>query len=495
MTGLIEEIRRLYLPIFSIDYALSILDWDIATYMPRKVIEKRKFVMAELEKLRRKLILRKEVKEFIKKAGKEELNEIGKGMLRELKREIEIYEKLPEEFLEEFEKIRREARVVWEEAKKKSKFKLFLPYLEKIVELTRKKAEYLGYEKHPYDALIDLFEEGFRKRDLDKFFKELKPIVKKRFEKIRKSENYIETHPLEKEKYDKEKMRELNLLIAKEMGYDFERGRIDISAHPFTLDLPYTDIRFTTWYHEKDFRRSLFATIHECGHALHHLQINPELWGTPAGFGSFYALGESQSRFWENYIGRSYEFVKAHYKIFCKYLPFLKNYSKDDVYRYFNLVRPEVIRVESDEITYHFHVLLRYEVEIGLIEEKINAKEVPEIWNEKMEKYLGIIPKKDSEGVLQDVHWSEGYFGYFPTYSIGSVLAVSIGERMKEELKGIEKDIEKRKFERIRDWLKKNIHWWGAVYTTKELAKRIGIDLFNLSGFKRYLKEKFEKIY
>jgi len=442
------------------------------------------------------MLLSPEFRELVNQAEKEEkLNDFEKGVIRVLKREIRIFEKLPPEFVEEFEKLTAEAKVVWRKAKEKSDFSIFEPYLTKIVDMSRKKAELLGYDEHPYDALLDLFEEGLKTREVEDMFGNLKPSLVDILKRIRNSDGYQDKHPLEKEKYDIEKMKQLNKKILELFGFDFNRGRLDISAHPFTNSMGIFDVRITTRYAGYDFRRSLLAVIHEFGHGLYELQIDEKLMATPIATGVSLGVHESQSRFWENMIGRSLAFVETNFDLLKEFLPFLEKYQISDVYRYFNLVRPELIRVESDEVTYNQHIILRFEIEKGLIEEKLDVSELPQIWNENMDRILGIRPPNDALGVLQDIHWSMGAIGYFPTYSIGTILAVQIARKMESEIGNLSDLIHEKKYGEIRTWLKDKIHRWGSTYPPKELIKRALGENMNVRYFIDHLERKYKRLY
>jgi len=258
----------------------------------------------------------------------------------------------------------------------------------------------------------------------------VKEGVKKIYSKILSSEEFIEKHPLEEEKYDVTSMKLLNKFILKKIGFNFKHARIDVSAHPFTQNIGLKDVRITTWYHGKDFRRSFFAAIHEFGHAIYELQISEELAKTPIGTGVSMGIHESQSRFWENVVGRSEAFLEYFYEDLKAFLSFLEEYSKKEVLKYFNLVRPEYLRVEADEVQYPLHVILRYEIEKALIAEELSVSEIPTVWNEKMKNYIGITPPTDSLGCLQDIHWSLASIGYFTDYAIGRILKAQIKHKL-----------------------------------------------------------------
>ncbi len=458
----VKEILRRYREVWALEHALSLMTWDMETYMPEAGFRERGEARAVLRRMIQRTLTSQELKSLVWRA--EPRNDFERGVIRVLRREIERLEKLPSEFVEEEAKVATEAYSVWVKAREKSDYKLFSPHLGKVFELAKRKAELLGYEKHPYDPLLDWFEEGFSVADCEKLFS----IIGELSELFRKvSERHPREHPLEKEEYDKQRMRELNMRVLEAVGFDFKRGRLDTSPHPVTFGLGLDDVRITTRYHERDFRRSLFAVLHEFGHAAYDMNIDRVLWLTPVQRGASLGTHESQSLFWENVVGRSIAFVEAFYRDMIEYLPFLRSYSIEDIYTYFTLVRPELIRVEADEVQYVLHVYLRYRIEKEILEEKLSVSELPQAWEELMEELIGVKPKSHREGVLQDVHWSQGYVGYFPTYAIGRVLAAQIALSVKD----LDEKVRERRFSEVMSYLRERVHRWGAVYPPRELVK------------------------
>ncbi|RLG51994.1 MAG: carboxypeptidase M32 [Thermoproteota archaeon] len=478
----VKEILRRYREVWAIDHALSLMSWDMETYMPEAGFRERGEARAVLRRMIQRILTSQEFKSLVWRA--EPQNDFEKGVIRVLKRKIERYEKLPPEFIEEEAKATTAAYSVWVKAKEKSDYKLFSPHLSRVFDLAKRKAELLGYEKHPYDPLLDWFEEGLTVADCEKLFSitgELSELFKKA------SEKYPQKHPLEEEKYSEQRMRELNMKVLKAMGFDFKRGRIDVSPHPFTSGIGLDDVRITTWYHGRDFRRSLFAALHEFGHAAYDMNIDRALWLTPVQGGASLGVHESQSLFWENIVGRSMAFVEAFQRDMVEHLPFLREYTAEDVYRYFTLVRPELIRVEADEVQYVLHVYLRYKIEKDMLEERLDVSELPQVWDELMEKLIGVKPESHRDGVLQDVHWSQGYIGYFPTYAIGRVLAAQVALLIKE----LEEKVREKRFSEIMGFLREKVHRWGAVYPPRELVKRALGEELTPPKLLEYLKLKY----
>ena len=492
----VRKVLSLYEPIWALEYSMSMLYWDLNTYMPPGAAEERGVARAKLVALKQKLLLSPEFREAFRVAEKEEgLNVYERGVLRVLKREIEKYERIPRELLEEEARVTTEARKKWEEAKGKGDFRLFRDDLARVVDVERRKAECLLKEGMAglYDALLDLYEEGLTARDVDRLFSELTGPLISLFRKVLDAGYFPSKHPLEEEAYDPEAMKYANLLVLEKLGYDFNRGRLDVSAHPFTTNMGLDDVRITTWYQGNDFRRSLGAAVHEFGHALYELQIDRRLARTPVGEGVSLGVHESQSRFWENIVWRTRAFAEHFTPLLRPFLPFLRRYSTNDVYRYFCIVRPEYIRVEADEIHYPLHVVLRYEIERGLIEGSVSVDEVPQLWNEKMEKYIGLTPPNDRLGCLQDVHWSAGYIGYFPTYVIGSVLAAQIARSLEKELGSIEELVREGRFAPIREWLREKVHRWGSALPPKELVREATGEDLTARYFLEYIEAKYAR--
>jgi carboxypeptidase Taq len=419
-----------------------------------------------------------------------DLDDEERGIIRILRRELDFYTKVPPELVEEQARITTEATVVWRQARKGSDFKLFKPHLEKILALTRKIADCLGYTKHPYNALLNLYEEGFTVRDADSVFSRLVPKTKQILEKVTAEGVYPPRHPLESIKYDTDAMVRVNEGILQMLEMPKDRFRMDVSTHPFTTGIAPDDVRITTRYEGVNFKSTLFSTIHESGHALYDLQIGDKLRFTPVANGPSLGLHESQSRFWENVVGRSKEFTKLLNPLLKKNLPFVSRYSPEQLYLYFNTVRRSLIRVDADELTYNLHIVLRYELEKKMLNGDISVSELPEVWNDTFEDYLGMRPKNDSDGVLQDIHWSGGSLGYFPTYSLGNVVLGMIWHKMGDgEL--VRKSVGQGDLMQLRKWLQVNIHQWGAVYSPKELQMRLFGEAYNPDSLLKYYEMKF----
>lgn len=484
----ILKILDYYKNLWALSYTTGIVHWDLETYMPKDGASARGEALARISTLRQKMFLDDEFVKLIHKSKLiKGLTSEEKAVVRILLKNLEFYEKLPSSFLEEFEKLTNTATVVWRDAKTKNNYKLFEPHLKKIFEMNRKMTELIGFEDSPYDALLDMYEEDLKTTQVLNHFNSIIPQLKNILTRIINSKNYIKSHYLEKARYDKVELQILNQKVLADFWPQFGNNfRLDVSSHPFTTSFSNKDTRITTWYHEKDFGRSLMATIHEFGHALYDLQSEDKLEMTPVAGGSSLVVHESQSRFWENHVGRSRTFIEKYIKNIRKVLNNNK-VTVEDVYTYLNKVSPGPLRVEADEVTYHFHIALRFEIEKGLIEGKLKFKDLKEIWNEKMKDYLGIMPKNDSEGVLQDIHWSGGSVGYFPTYSLGTFLGSQWEEKCKEEIKN-------GNYSALENWLKKNIHRYGSTYVLGDLLTKNKMQ-FDSQVNLNYLEKKYSEIY
>ena len=353
-------------------------------------------------------------------------------------------------------------------------------------------AEKIGYEKHPYDALLDSFEEDLTVDDLDKVFGELTPRIQKILKKLVDIDSpFCKESKLAKSKYDIQSVDKLNHDILTLLQYDRKRFRMDVSTHPFTETMGLNDVRITTRYEGTDFKKSISSTIHEAGHALYDLQCDQSLSVTPLEGGSSLALHESQSRFWENIVGRSLSFVQLIAPMIRKQVNFANQVTDHELYLYFNNVKADYIRVDADEVTYNLHIALRYEIEKKIFGDELSVSEIPEFWNDRMEQLLGVRPTNDSQGVLQDTHWSSGLFGYFPTYTLGNLVSAIIASKMRNDLEDYEKDIKRGDFQPIREWLRLKIHQHGSAYAPKVLLKNTLNEGYNPDYFVTYIETKY----
>ncbi len=486
---IVKEILEKYAQVWALGHAQAVLGWDTETHMPEAGARSRGMAGGQLAVLAQKATV--EMDPLVRKAERaRDLDDMEKGIVRAMRRNLDYFLKVPPEVVEEIQRVTTEATVVWRQARKKSDFKLFRPHLEKIVDLQITVAEKMGYQKHPYNALMDMFEEGFTVRDADAVYARLIPESKRLVEKVMKAGVYPSRHPLESVKYQTAALERVNEAVVGLLKMPVDRFRMDVSTHPFTVQIARDDVRITTRYEGSDFKASVFSTVHESGHAIYGLGVDPKLAFTPIGDGASFGVHESQSRFWENVVGRSREFVKLLGPILRKDLPFVKGHDDEDLYRYFNTVRKSFIRVEADELTYNFHTALRYEVEKKVIAGEVKVAEVPSLWNDTFEDYLGMRPRNDAQGALQDVHWSGGSFGYFATYTLGNVIAAMIWHKMKDGAV-IRDALEDGDILQLKEWLGTNIHRFGSTYAPKELQERVFGEAYNADRLLRYFNAKF----
>jgi carboxypeptidase Taq len=487
--SIVKDILSKYRQVWAINHAMAVLGWDTETHMPPAGARARGIASGQLAVTIQKATI--ELEGLVRKAEKaKDLDDMEQGVVRVLRRDIDYFLRIPPELVDEIQRVTTEATVVWRTARKKSDFRLFRPSLDKIIHLERKVADRLGYEKHPYNALLDIYEEGFTVREADRVYAKLIPESEKILAKVVAAGVYPSKHPLESKNYATAAMERVNNRVIDLLEMPKKRFRMDVSTHPFTTGIAHDDVRITTRYEGVDFKATLFSTIHESGHAIYDLGVDPKLAYAPTGGGASYGIHESQSRFWENVVGRSRDFVRLARPLLRDNLPFVSGYDEDQLYYYFNTVRKSFIRVDADELTYNFHTALRYEVEKKAIAGEVTTGELPELWNDTFEEYLGRRPKRDAEGILQDVHWSNGSFGYFATYTLGNVVLGMIWHKMGAG-KLVREAVSGRDLAKLKSWLGRNIHRYGATYAPKELQERIFGEAYNPDRLLQYLNTKF----
>lgn len=476
--------------------ALSLIYWDLRTGAPKKGVEQRSEVIGMLSSEVFKMSTSEEMAAYIVKlSSAKHLSEVTKKTLDECKKEYDRNRKIPAEEYKEYVILQSKAESIWEEAKAKSDFELFRPYLEKLVEMNKRFIGYWGYKGNKYNTLLDMYEPGVTVDILDRVFSELREKIVPLVKAISESTNKPKTDFLFKT-FPKEKQREFSLEILKQMGYNFEAGRLDETVHPFAIGLNPGDVRVTTKYDENDFRTAVFGTIHEGGHALYEQNISSSLIGTPLCTGTSMGIHESQSLFYENFVGRHYSFWKKNYDLLKKYANGqFDDVELDDFYRAINESKPSLIRIEADELTYPLHIIIRYEIEKGLFNDEIHVKDLPQIWNDKYEEYLGIRPINDANGVLQDVHWSGGSFGYFPSYALGYMYAAQFKKAMLKDLPNYDELLESGNLLPIKEWFTEKVHQFGKMKKPLEILHDVTGEGLNAKYLVDYLYEKYKKVY
>jgi carboxypeptidase Taq len=476
----------------------ALLGWDQMTYMPTSGASDRAEQSALISRLSHEKVVSDTFWNHIQILSKniDQLDEKDQHVVTRLEKDIEKSRKIPSDFVTRSVKTTTMAYQKWEEARKQNNFTIFSPHLKEIVSLEK---EYCGYINLPgprYNSLLDGYEEGMTVDLLKREFAILKQDIVHIFQKIQDSDRYQKQEkPILK--MDAASQKNLTQLIMKQMQLPNEKSRIDESTHPFTTSLGYNDVRITTSYARENPLFSFFSTIHEAGHALYELGMPQDNYkDTVISDSPSLGIHESQSRFWENMIGRSKAFWQYFYPEFTKHAPQnFHNISFDDWYFTVNMVKPSFIRVEADELTYCLHVILRFEIETDLMEEKINVDDLPTIWNEKMHDMLGITPSNDVEGVLQDMHWSGGSIGYFPTYAIGSIYAAQLFQQLVKDQPDTIHHISQGKFTEIISWLRTNIHNQGRLYCADDIIKKVCGEGMNSKIYTSYLQNKYFNLY
>ena len=472
----------------------SFLTWDQEVMMPEEGIKARSKQSSILSRLEHQKITGEQLEEKINSIKRSNLDEKQEAILREVERERKRSKKVPEDLNEKISKKSSEAVDVWKKAREENDFSLFKEELEELVELKRKYAQHIEPDREPYKVLFEDFEPYLEFERAEKILEELKDELSEFFEQIKASKVKISDESLRENLSDDENM-ELARMTAETIGFDFDRGRLDTSTHPFTLGNQF-DTRITTRFKEDSVAENIAITLHETGHALYNLGTPEEHYGTPLGEPRELVIHESQSRLWENHVGRSEEFWKYFSGELEEISDKFEEIPAEKYYRAVNKVRHDnLIRTEADEVSYHLHIILRFELERKLINGEIEVEELPELWSEKMEELLGVRPDNDAEGVLQDIHWGWGSFGYFPTYSLGSVLAAQLYSKAEEEIDGLDRKIERGEFEPLLEWLREKIHKHGQLYTTEELIEKATGEKLKADYFLEYVKEKYGELY
>lgn len=363
-----------------------------------------------------------------------------------------------------------------------------------MIDLAIKQAECVGYEGHIYNAFLDDFEKGMTVEALDRIFPPLRDGLVALLDKIMKAKQGEPHHP--EGEFDKGRQEQLSLMLLDAMGYDYkESGRVDETEHPFTTSLGPKDVRITTHYYEESIESAIFSSVHEGGHAIYDQNMPHQLAEYGIDEAPSMGIHESQSRFYENIIGRSLSFWRAFYPKLQKIFPEYQEISLEEFYRIINKVTPSLVRTEADEVTYSLHVIIRYEIEKLMVSGAVSVDELPALWNQKYEEYLGITPPNDSEGLMQDVHWSEALIGYFPSYALGNLYGAQFYHQMKKDIPNVTEQIEAGDLTEIFNWLKTNVHEQGNLYTPAELVERVTGEPLNPQYFLDYLNEKYSRIY
>ena len=490
-----ERVMEIYREVSDLHGAAALMGWDQETYMPPKGAATRGRQLATLSGLIHERLTSDEMRREIDRARSESLTTDQEVNIREIARDSDRSVKIPVTLVKALAETSSAAIGVWIEARKADDFPAFAPWVARLVALQREVAEAVGYEDEPYDALLDEYEPGATTKETAAVFETIRGPLVDLVRRIGSSGVVPRTDFLERN-YPVDDQRRMGVTAAERMGFDFEAGRLDVSPHPFCTHLGVKDVRLTTRYSETLPMQSFYGVIHEAGHGLYEQGHDPAHEGTPRGASVSLGIHESQSRLWENMVGRSRAFWRYFYPEFAAIFPDnTADVTEEEVYAAVNEVKPSLIRVEADEITYNLHILLRFEIERGLFTDVYTAGDLPAVWNEKMKAFLGIAPPDDKDGVLQDIHWSHGSFGYFPTYTLGNLYAAQFYRAAERAMPGLPDRIAGGDLLPLRDWLRDNIHLPGMTHRAGDLVRHVTGEPLTADCFLAYVRDKYSALY
>ncbi|MEO7523455.1 MAG: carboxypeptidase M32 [Ferruginibacter sp.] len=492
---LYDQYKQTLQKIADVKYASAVLQWDQETYLPPKGNDFRGRQIATLSEIAHQQFTDEKFGALLNElAGKDNLGDHEKRNVILSLEDFNKNKKLPADFVRKMSETVNRSFHSWIQARKDNSFAAFQQPLDDLIILKKQEAEMIGYEQHPYDALMNDYDKGLTVKITDKLFSSLRPRLSDLLDQI-KNQQQVDNGFLF-QRFDKDDQWKFGMDILKNIQFDFEAGRQDISEHPFTTNFNSKDVRVTTRIDEKDFGNMTWSCIHEGGHALYEQGLPEAEYGLPLGEYCSLSIHESQSRLWENCIGRGLAFWEKHLQLAKSYFPGqLGNIQAEQFYKGINKVEPSLIRTEADELTYHFHVMIRYEIEKQVIDGTLLTKDIPGMWNESYNKYLGITIPDDKHGCLQDVHWSHGSFGYFATYSIGSLYAAQLYAAMLREDPLLTTRIASGNNDVVLKWLRQHIYQYGRYYTSEELCKKATGETLNSQFFIDYITKKYSDIY
>lgn len=498
MEAKLKRLKNILAKVMDLQYSQAVLGWDQQTSMPTGGAADRAEQLATLAELSHNLFTSDEVGELLEEltplTSDLEPDDNDACLLRVARRQFLKAGRLSDEWVAEHARVTAVAQSIWEKARETNNFALFLPHLERIIALKRQYSSFFSPYDHVYDPLLDDFEPGLKTSEIQAIFNTLRREQVDLIHAIA-ARPQVDSSFLHK-KYPEQEQWDFGVEVISRLGFDWKRGRQDRSAHPFTSSLGFSDVRITTRFQKDYLPMALFGTIHECGHALYEQGLADSLVRTPLAEGASMAVHESQSRMWENLVGRSRGFWTFFYpRLQELFSAQLGNVDLDTFYCGINRVEPSLIRVEADEATYNLHIMLRLELEIALLDGSLEAETLPEAWNDRMESYLGLTPASDAQGVLQDIHWSLGSLGYFPTYALGNLIASQLWEQIQKEIPDLDEYIQRGEFAPLLGWLREKIHWHGAKYEPQVLIQKATGSKIDPQPYLRYLKKKFSEIY
>lgn len=474
--------------------AIAVLHWDQRTVIPRKGHAHRAGQLAALAGMRHRMATDPRFDEELTAVEGTDLVSDPLSPeavnVREWRRNYERTARIPRKLAMELALATAEAQTAWEKARPANDWALFSPHLERIIALKLEEAQALGYEQEPYDALVEHYERGETTRNIEAVFQRLRPALVDLLGRIRGRSSGREPETLRRH-FPVEAQESFALGVARAMGYDLEAGRLDISAHPFTTGIGPGDVRITTRYDDHHFGDAFFSVIHEAGHALYHQGLPLEHWGTPFCTPISLGINESQSRMWENMVARSEPFWTHFLPAARERFSVLDDVALPEFFRAINWVSPGYIRVDADEVTYNLHVFLRFELEALLMRGDLTVRDLPEAWNRRIQDYLGLTPPDYAQGVMQDIHWSSGHIGYFPTYALGNMYAAQFFHQATQDVPDLERDMRSGNLLSLREWTRENIHVHGSRYLPRELVKTVTGEDLNPQHFIDYLEAKY----
>jgi carboxypeptidase Taq len=498
MESKLNQLKTILAEVFDLNSSAALLGWDQQTNMPPMAAEGRGYQLSTLQTIAHHKFTSAEVGKLLDDlepyAEQLDPDSDDARLIKVTRRDYDKQNKIPADWIAEFAQATTVAQTVWQEARSEDNFTKFQPHLEKNVDLRRRYANFFAPYNHVYDPLLDDFEPGLKTADVQAIFGALRPqqvaLIQAISERPQVDNSFIN------QTYDEKKQWDFGVEVITAFGYDWRRGRQDKSAHPFTSGFGIDDVRITTRIAKDDVGSALFSTMHEAGHALYELGVDHALERTPLATGASLALHESQSRMWENLVGRSLPFWEHYYPRLQKTFPEqLKDVDVETFYKGINRVEPSLIRVEADEATYNLHVMLRLELEIALMEGKLAVSDLPAAWNARMEEYLGIVPPNDADGVMQDVHWSGGMIGYFSTYALGNLISLQLWEMINADIPDLADQIRQGEFSALLGWLVDKIHRHGAKFEPQEMVQRVTGSKIDPAPYLRYLRTKYGEIY
>ena len=492
-TDTYEELESRLERIINVGASAGVLRWDQEVVMPEEGTPARAKQLSTLSAIAHEELTDAEIGELLDELEGSDLDDDQAAVVRETRRQYDRETSVPGELVEEISETTTNAHPIWMEARENADFETFAPTLEKLLELKREYAEHVDPDEDPYAVLFAGYEPYLELETAEAVLEELRDALVPLIESI--SESDVELGGAFEGTFDADTQEALSRDVLDVLGYDWNRGRLDTAPHPFSTGTAF-DARVTTRFDEADLLGSITSTIHEFGHANYTLGLPDEHYGSPLGNSRDLTVHESQSRLWENHVGRSRPFWEHFLPTVVDRFPQLADVSPEAAYETANQVYDDnLIRVEADELTYHLHIIIRFEIERELIAGNLAVADVPDVWNDKYEAYLGVRPEDDAEGCLQDIHWSHGSFGYFPTYSLGSVLAAQLYAAAEADLGSLDDRIRAGEFDDLNDWLREHVHRHGARYTTPELVELATGESYTAEYFLEYVRGKYGELY